>query len=364
MLILIPQVLYLLSSGFENPNEVLSQALDPPTDRALANAEAVLLEVGAVQCIVTKGATASTHPSPKNPHLSLTPLGRHLSKIPVDVHIAKMMLYAAVFGCVTPILIIAAAVSLGSPFSAPFGKRDAADHAKRKFIGSSESDMLTVFNAYTAWERAGTNTSSRTKFCRENFISESTMVTIADLSREYAQLISSLGFDMDCVYANENSVDVGVIKSVIYAGLRPQVVALTMRPSAPPLARLRAGDARVHPSSVLALMRGHDLEDRIAVFAIKMKTSDTFVRDCTTISPKPVLLFADELVIHHADGLVEVDGWLRFRSPAKTAVIFKGLKRELNKVLARKAVDPTLSVADDKFVKAIVSVMSGASIPR
>ncbi|OMJ27201.1 ATP-dependent RNA helicase DHX29 [Smittium culicis] len=43
-------------------------------------------------------------------NMTLTPLGKQISKFPVDLHIAKMLLYGVIFGCLDPILTIAAAL--------------------------------------------------------------------------------------------------------------------------------------------------------------------------------------------------------------------------------------------------------------
>ena len=41
----------------------------------------------------------------------LTTLGKHLANLPVDPGIGKMLIYAAMFGCLDPCLTVAAALS-------------------------------------------------------------------------------------------------------------------------------------------------------------------------------------------------------------------------------------------------------------
>jgi HrpA-like RNA helicase len=48
----------------------------------------------------------------------LTALGHHLAALPVDVRVGKLLLLGASFGCLDPILTIAAALSYKSPFAA------------------------------------------------------------------------------------------------------------------------------------------------------------------------------------------------------------------------------------------------------
>ena len=69
----------------------------------------------------------------------LTALGHHLATLPVDARVGKMLLYAAILGCLDPVLTVAAALSTRSPFVAPLDKRDAADEAKRSFAGTHDA---------------------------------------------------------------------------------------------------------------------------------------------------------------------------------------------------------------------------------
>ena len=96
--------------------EVLTRALDPPTETNIQRAVASLVEV--------KALTTNE---------DLTPLGRLLSKLPTDVHIGKFLLLAALFKCLDPALTIAATINSKSPFVAPFGRENEAKRAWAKF---------------------------------------------------------------------------------------------------------------------------------------------------------------------------------------------------------------------------------------
>ena len=67
----------------------LSWALDPPLPTIIHRAMSLLTSIGA--CV--EGET-------------LTPLGHHLAALPVHVRIGKMLLYAAILGCLEPIVSI------------------------------------------------------------------------------------------------------------------------------------------------------------------------------------------------------------------------------------------------------------------
>ena len=86
----------------------------------------------------------------------LTPLGHHLADLPVDARLGKMMLYGAVFGCLDPVLTIAAGVGFRSPFLSPMDRREEADEArmavaeiKRKL----DTDHLRVVDLFNRWDK-------------------------------------------------------------------------------------------------------------------------------------------------------------------------------------------------------------------
>ena len=49
----------------------------------------------------------------------------------------QMLLFAAIFGCLSPALTIAAALAYKDPFVLPIDKKNMADEAKRAFAGDS-----------------------------------------------------------------------------------------------------------------------------------------------------------------------------------------------------------------------------------
>lgn len=46
---------------------------------------------------------------------------------------------------------------------------------------------------------------------------------------------------------------------------------------------------------------------------MQVRTSRTFIRDCTVASPAAILLFGGALSVAHDSSYVQVDGWLRIR---------------------------------------------------
>jgi ATP-dependent RNA helicase DHX57 len=103
----------------------------------------------------------------------LTELGGHLARMPVDTRLARMLVFAAVFGCVEPALTIAATMSARSPFVAPFDQRDAANKAKESFAKDKDrSDHILYVRVYEAWcDVKGRGGAAERAWCRENFLS-------------------------------------------------------------------------------------------------------------------------------------------------------------------------------------------------
>lgn len=49
----------------------------------------------------------------------LTPLGHHLAHLPVNPRVGKIILFAAMFSCLDPVLTIASALGFKEPFVIP-----------------------------------------------------------------------------------------------------------------------------------------------------------------------------------------------------------------------------------------------------
>lgn len=96
--------------------EILGEALDPPTTRNMRRAVDALIDVRALT-------------SAEN----LTALGTQLAKLPLDVFLGKLLLLGSIFKCLDAVVTMAAILSSKSPFSAPFGARAQADTVRMAF---------------------------------------------------------------------------------------------------------------------------------------------------------------------------------------------------------------------------------------
>ncbi|OMJ19390.1 ATP-dependent RNA helicase DHX29 [Smittium culicis] len=107
--------------------DFFESAVNPPPKKSVENAIYSLVGAGALKVHdpakkisqkdnADKNAstdldkTSFESETPVSLNMTLTPLGKQISKFPVDLHIAKMLLYGVIFGCLDPILTIAAAL--------------------------------------------------------------------------------------------------------------------------------------------------------------------------------------------------------------------------------------------------------------
>ena len=135
--------------------DFLAKALEPPAADAVRAAVVTLAELQAL-----------------DPQQSLTPLGHHLATLPCDVRIGKMLLFACMLRCLHPVLVIAAGLSVRSPWLTPFDKRDASTQARRTFAAATRSDHLALLRAYEGYRRAlGRGAGAAKLYCAENFLS-------------------------------------------------------------------------------------------------------------------------------------------------------------------------------------------------
>lgn len=157
--------------------QTMAEALDPPLPKNIRRAIDALIDVKA---LITGE--------------DLTALGRQLAKLPLDVFLGKLILLGSLFKCLDAALTIAAIVSSKSPFSTPMAARAQADLARLAYK-KGDSDLLTVYSAYSAWKRVcQSSSSSEYQFCRKNFLSPQTLSNIEDLKVQLTTSLLEAGF--------------------------------------------------------------------------------------------------------------------------------------------------------------------------
>ncbi|KAJ0012415.1 hypothetical protein NQD34_016749 [Periophthalmus magnuspinnatus] len=366
---------------------VFSRLIEPPVMGSLDAAKQRLQDLGAL--------TADER---------LTPLGYHLACLPVDVRIGKLMLFGAIFRCLDPALTIAASLAFKSPFVSPWDKREEANE-KKMFFALANSDHLALLQAYKGWCLAAKN-GNQTGFayCRENFLSWRGLQEIASLKRQFAELLSDIGFIKEGLRArtiermsykgtdgvlestgpeaNLNSDNIKLMSAMLCAALYPNVVqvrspqgnykmtskgAMKMQPKANELRFLTKNDGyvNVHPSSVNYTVRHYT--SPYLVYHEKVKTSRVFIRDCSMVSVYPLVLFGGGQVtveLHKGEFLISLDdGWIRFAAAShQVAELVKELRWELDQLLEDKIKNPIMDLCScprgSRIIRMIVHLIS------
>ena len=157
--------------GFGGIEEVLGEALDPPTGKNIRRAVDALKDVKALTT-----------------YESLTPLGRQLARLPLDIWLGKLAILGVVFGCLDAAITIASMMSSKFPFLVSNRAEARADNAKLLFQ-RADSDLLLNYNAYLAWRRT-CKSGNVGEFCRKNFLDQQALSQTED---QKVQLLVAMG---------------------------------------------------------------------------------------------------------------------------------------------------------------------------
>ncbi|PRW58696.1 helicase domain-containing [Chlorella sorokiniana] len=352
----------------------LARVLQPPPEKSVAGAIRTLQEVGAL-----------------SPAEELTPLGHHLAALPVDARIGKLLLLAASLGCLAPALTIAACLSYKSPFAGG-AQQDAADRARAALAApgsgtiaaGQQSDHLLMVAAVDGWLAArdkGGHRGAR-EYSRRHFLSEQTLDMLADMRWQYATMLADIGvvagpgrgggsgggrgctwMDDPAAAFNRYAGHPAVVKAVLLAALYPNVAVMDdeAAPGKRPGWHDGTGEVALHPSSICHPLETQQFQRPYLTYLEKVRTSRTFIRDCTVASPLAILLFGGSLAVAHDSSYVQVDGWLRIRAPAQTAVVIKRLRAALDALLERKVRQPGLRLdeAGGQLIGSLVELLDG-----
>ncbi|XP_058822915.1 probable ATP-dependent RNA helicase DHX34 [Topomyia yanbarensis] len=183
-------LLQMISMGL--PNARLFPFVEPPPSENLENAIMNLKQHEAL--------TADE---------KLTPLGKALAKIPVDIGIGKMLLMGCVFQQLQPVLTLAAALSVQSPFTNRAYREAECERALRS-LESDHGDPITLLNAYKEWlelkqtrfeYRRDEKRESTKSWCRRRGLEEQRFYEITKLRNQFQDLLQ------DCGLMESNSDD-------------------------------------------------------------------------------------------------------------------------------------------------------------
>ncbi|KDE07309.1 hypothetical protein MVLG_02355 [Microbotryum lychnidis-dioicae p1A1 Lamole] len=349
----------------EDVKTFLAKALSPPDVRAIDSAWATLRLLGAIE---EGGGTKSR----------LTPLGMHLAMLPLDLRLGKMLVLAAIFKCLDPILTVAALLSSKSLFNLPFEKRDEAQKARSMFY-TGRSDLLSDIKAFEGCiaARNDRGNSGLRAYAEDNFISLATFRDVLQLRTEYLHALSDVGFIPFRTQAsdealNTNAKNENLLKAIIFAGTARLVKvklppALFDKGASGAIERDRESkevkyferDGRVflHPGSLL-FTETRFTSPFMTSFS-KHITTKPFLRDGTEVPLYGVLLFGEKVTVELDRGVtVGTDGWVMMRAWPRIGVLVNSLRRLFDADLeAMIKTPPDLEGEASPTVKAMLALL-------
>ena len=334
----------------------LEQTLDPPDPGALKHS----LELLQTMSALTVGDNTER----------LTPLGFHLAQLPMNPQTGKMILLAAIFSCLDPVLSVAASLSFKDAFMVPLGKEKAADLAKQELANNTRSDHLTLANVMSRYE----NSRSKSSFCWNNFLSESTLKMLLNMKHQFGEHLYRAKFieseDILAKSANRNSDNESLVRAVICAGLYPNVARIKRVKTKPFLqTKLEGPTDRMlmfHPKSVL--VDETSFKYPWVVYHLKIESANVYLWDASIVSPLALLFFGETVRIGQEKlstgqivETVSADDYVKFNCERRTSHVVQKLRLELDKILEKKIVNPGPTQWDSnregKVLEAIVGLL-------
>ncbi|CCW69558.1 unnamed protein product [Phytomonas sp. Hart1] len=376
-------VLQIYALHLGNEVEYLQKALTPPEEKAVHSSVKVLTTLGALTI-----------------EKRLTSLGQHLANLPLDVRVGKMIIHSALLQCLDPVLTIAACLAARSPFNSSMDIRHVVEAIRRAFAGEHASDHLSSWYAYRRWVSTLIHDGARAarNVCTEFYLSSTILTQIQLTKKQYETYLYEAGFlDDDSrpnrklsngkfiyppfvtldnhVYEaggekfNTNSSSVQCILACLVAGLYPNVAFLNRKneksshkKSSPAFFTTFDGSqCLIHPSSVIG--KEHNFPSQLVVYIDKIKTSSTFLREVSFVSPLQVIFFCGgRLKYLPTQNKLCLDELTAFYCDRKDAELLKQLKDHLDSALTIKINDPLKSwdSISSVVMRAIVRLLKDA----
>lgn len=148
--------------------------IDPPPASSIQTAITYLKEQGALDS-----------------RSELTSIGCLLAQLPVDVVIGKMLVLGSLFKLVEPVLTVAAALSVQSPFLRS-SQHNPDCATARQPLHSNQGDPFTLLNTFNAWvEIKGERGGGSRKWCRRRGLEEQRLYEMVNLRRQFKDLLRS-----------------------------------------------------------------------------------------------------------------------------------------------------------------------------
>ncbi len=242
--------------------------VDPPDRRQIKDGVDLLHELGALD---TSG--------------ELTPVGRRLAALPVDPRLGRMVLEADKNGCVSEVMVIAAALSIQDPRERPVDKQAQAQqlHARFKDEASDFAGYLNLWR-YLSEQRQELSGNQFRRMCKAEFLHYLRVREWQDLHGQLLRVARDLGIE-----PNEAPADQTRLHQSLLAGLLSHIGLKDEAKNE--YTGARSARFAVFPGSALSRK-----PPRWVVAAELVETSRLWGRTAARISPEWIEPLAEHLV--------------------------------------------------------------------
>merc|ERR1719341_1633089 len=306
---------------------------------------------------------------------NLTPLGFHLAQLPMDPLTGRMLIMAAVFSCVGPILTVAATNSFKDAFVVPMGEEKTVQELKRKMSTGTLSDHLMFVNVYNAWEDAGKR-HKENQFAWKNFLSNTVLTQLKGHRQQFLGFLYEKKFveslDPESPELNVNSKNLALVRAVITAGLYPNVCCvktLGRKRRARLLVSPNERCLALHPKGVNETVPMHHFDNLWLLYREKVKSNKVFIYDSSIVPNYPLLFFGQNLDYDERTACIDVDGFVKMQCKSKdVANLIQRLRSLLDELLEYKISHPGVTKwtkntsAEFVLLKVIADLMTTESI--
>ena len=255
-------VLTLKASGVEEIGGF--RWLEPPDPQALARAEQILVDLGALH--------------PADATSSVTPLGRRMLAFPVHPRYARMLLAAQEYHCVPAVALIAA-LTQGRNLLRRLESKQAREDREDLLGSDAESDLFILMRAF----RYAENNQFDSQRCARLGINAGAAREAAQLTEQFLAIARDEGLDLET-----GEVKAGSIERCVLAGFPDQVAvrldAGTLRCA---LVHGRRGvlarESAVHEARLLVASEVREIEssekERQVLLTLATKIQEDWLRD-------------------------------------------------------------------------------------
>jgi ATP-dependent RNA helicase DHX36 len=311
------------AQGFqESVSSFLSAAIEPPLPEAVRFAVDNLKAIEAF----TKDE-------------EVTALGGVLAKLPVHPALGKMILLGLIFRCLDPMIIIASMHGERPLFVNPVGHKTLA-RAARQHFNEADSDHIACLQGFQYLREYSRSANikwySVLRRAKARYIHFGAFSAISHTANQIRETLIGAGLlDADVARnvdtleiggeaLNRNSKNIDLIKSLILAGVYPNMGAKKYAKKSRAFRGASEETVIMHPTSVnyINSREQQPAHDEIFAFTTLARSADAntlFMRDSTLIPPLAAMLFGGRLDAKEADQELVMDGWLPFKFDGEAA---------------------------------------------